>query len=634
MRSEGSMPKPLIKRSLRSIMYSRIALCVLLCGLVASACVAIAAEVLYSRIFSEARQANIREAETRLTLFDLALSRAERDSLENGRRSLRELGRRYPAATRLARIDAVALKERARELGVSEIYFIDATGKVVVSTLVSDIGLDLAGVSERYKRFLDDLYGTGNIVDQSLSQSTLTGTVSSYQYFSPKGADFIIEVSTRLDDAIARSYPSLSYDGLVNMAFGSLEKRGPSSFARIVDFVSINGISSWSLFQRRVADSEYFPLIERARKGREAVRREGNKITTVKLIKLDGEGAPRAQTAFYAVFEYNLQAEIRFRLVSVAAALGACGLATALSFVAMKRSFDRGIAARIESLRTGIAKAAEGDYESSFEGYGDDEIGAIGESVGAMVRTMRDEEKRLSATARMETIGAMASGLAHDFNNVLTGIKGTIECMEISLEEKDSKAEDLRELMALASRTATRGENLVRSLFDLALPRAAEADPVDLSAIAREAAELSRGKGSSDVAIRVDVPETPVVVRGDGQAILRAVLNLCVNGIQAMTTMRAEGERRGGTLVVRTEARSSPGEGRDEAVIVVEDEGVGVAEEEKGKILAPFYSTKPRGIGSGIGLSVVLSVAASHGGRLEIESERGRGSAFTLVLPA
>jgi signal transduction histidine kinase len=628
------MPGSNFKRSLRSIMYGRIVLCVLFCGLVASACVFLAAEILYSRIFSEALKANISEAEARLTLFDLTLRKAARESLENGRLALFELGRRYPATSRIAGANAESLAAEARELGVSDIYFIDAKGMVVKSSLRSDIGLDLFRLDHGFAAFLKDLYGKARVAEQGLSQSTLSGAINSYQYFSPKGSPFIIEVSTRLDDAIARGYPGLRYDDLVEIAFGSLERRGPSSLARIVDLVSIQGISDWSLFQRRVADTEYYALVDKARKGEEAIERKAAMITTVRPISIRGRGAEPDPATYYAVFEFIFLAELRFTFICFASALLACGLAAGLSFAAMKRSFDRGIAARIERLRADIARAAEGDYPDTFEGYGDDEIGAIGESVGSMVRTMLDEEKRLSAAARMETIGAMAGGLAHDFNNVLTGIKGTIECMELCLAEGNTKPGELLELTSLASRTATRGENLVHSLFDLAGPRASELDPVDLSAVAKEAAELSRGKCGDGVTVRVETPEAPLLVRGDGQAILRAVLNLCVNGIQAMTTMRLEGEACGGTLLVRAEARPGGRDRRDEVVIVVKDEGVGIASEEKGKILAPFYSTKPRGLGTGIGLAIVLSVVEGHGGRLEIESERGRGSAFALVLPA
>lgn len=631
------MPGPSFEKSLRSIMYGRIVLCVLLCGMVASAAVYVAAEVLFADIYAEARDSSMREAEDRLALFDMILAKGEKDSFANGRRALLELGKRYPNDSGLDSLRADALAVEARELGVSDIYFIDRGGKIVASSLPTDIGLELFWIDEGFTSFLKELYGEARVADQGLSHSTRTGVINAYQYFSPKGSRYLIEVSIRLDEALARSFPGLSYDALVSNAFGSREKQKPTPIARIVDLVWVQGASCWSLFQSKLKDSPYAALLAEARangKAKETRAGDSSSILMVKPLTIPRTEASFAPGTYFAVFEFNLRPLYRFRLGALITALTACGLAVTLSFAAMKRAFDRGVAARIERLRADIARAADGDYGASFEGYGDDEIGAIGASVGSMVKTMLDEETRLSAAARMETIGAMAGGLAHDFNNVLTGIKGTIECIELRLADGQAEPVELLELTALASRTATRGEKLVRSLFDLAEPHPPEGDPIDLTEIAREAAELSRGNIDEGVTIGVEAPDRSLVVHGDAQAILRAVLNLCVNGIQAMTVMRPEGEWRGGRLLVRAEARPGSGDRPNEAAIIVKDEGVGIAPEDRGKILAPFYSTKPRGLGSGIGLAIVLSVVEGHGGRLEIESEPGKGSTFALVLPA
>jgi signal transduction histidine kinase len=614
-------------------MYGRIVLWVFICGIIASACVYVTAELLFAKIYAEARDFSMREAEDRLALFDLLLSKAERDSFENGRRALLELGRRFPSASELASLGVGGMVAEARRLGVSQIYLVDENGKVVASSLPSDMGLDLFNMDKDFTALLKGLYGADRVANQRLSQSTITGVINTYQYYSPKGSRYILEVSTRLDDALPRSFPGLGYGELIQMSFGALDRAGPPPLARIIDLVSVQGISTWSLFQNKTSDSAYARLLAKARKGKPAVERGPNSIVMVKQLAQRRTEADYAAGKYFAVFELNLHPLVKFRLVALASALAACGLAVGLSLVALKRSFDLGIAARIERLRKDIARSAEGDYVETFEDYGEDEIGAIASSVASMVKAKFEEERRLSTAARMETIGAMAGGLAHDFGNVLTGIKGTIDCIEMSIE-RGIKPEELIELTALASRTATRGENLVRSLFDLAEPRPSEGESVDLSAIVREAAELSRGKVGGEVSIRVETPDSALVVRGDGQAILRAVLNLCVNGIQAMTSMRREGELRGGELLVRAEARPGADKGPDEAAIIVKDEGVGIAPEEKGKILAPFYSTKPRGLGSGIGLAIVLSVVERHGGRLEIESEPGKGSSFCLLLPA
>ncbi len=613
------------------MMYGRIVVCMLLCGFVVSTCIYLTAESLFSKVYESIKDSNIREAETRLELFDLLLERIERDSLVNGHDALMELERRHARAPSASELDSASLAAEARELGVSDIYFIDSAGKVAASSLRSDIGLDLLALGKGFSAFIKGLYGQGRAVDQRLSQSSLSGLINSYQYYGPKGKDFVIEISTRLGDTISKSYPGLDYDALVSLAFGSIDADGgPKPIARIVDLITSRGISTWSLFQQRADRSRYAPLVEKAKKGEEAVDRGDGKITTVKAIKLSGGHSDFKDSSYYAVFEFDLGPIGHFRRVSLISAFLACALSAALSFAAMKRSFDRKIAGRIDRLRSDIARVAEGDYAHELTDCGRDEIGAIGDSVTEMVRTILDKEERLRAAQRMETVGAMAGGLAHDFGNIIAGISGILECMDLRLKSADPRPAELLELTDLAEKTARRGGDLVRSLIDIAAPRQPLREPADLAGIAREAAELMGPKAGKGVDIRVEAPEGPIIARCDTQAILRALLNLSINGIQAMTLMKPEGAAQGGILVIRAESRPET----KEVALVVIDEGVGIASDEVGKVLAPFYSTKPRGMGSGIGLSIVLAVAESHGGRLELDSEPGKGSTFALVFPA
>jgi signal transduction histidine kinase len=620
--------------SLRWIMYRRIVVWMLLCGFVASGCVFFTGEALFRNIYARTQATSLREAESRLALFDSSLALIEKESLATGRLALGSLARIYGRADIAAAKTAKELADEARKLGVTEVYFIDSSGKVFATSFPTDLGLDLLSVGKEFASFIKSVYGKGEIVDQRISNSTLTGKLNNYQYFSPKGSDFIIEVSTRLDQAVERSLPKLGYDGFMSLANDALGVSADAKpLARIVDIVGSRDASSWSLFQNGIGPSPYAYLVARARKGETAVSDEGNKRISVKEINFSTL-VDFHDSRYFVVFQVDLGPLRRFRLIALSMMIAACGVATGISFALMKRSFDLAVATRIDGLRSAIARAAEGDYGASFDSFGDDEIGAIGASVGSMVRTILDKEERLRAAERMETAGAMAGGLAHDFSNILTGISGTIECMELSLSDGEVKREELLDLTSLASKTARRGGELVRALLDLSSPRPSERGPIDLCAIAREAAELSLGKEEKGISIRVETPETPLIVHGDARSILRAAINLCNNGIQAMTAMRAEGEDRGGHILIRAEARPGSGGKPDEAALVVRDEGVGIAPEERGKIFVPFYSTKPRGLGSGIGLSIVLSAAKSHGGRLELESEPGRGSTFTLILPA
>jgi hypothetical protein len=127
----------------RSIMYRRIAVCMVLCGIVASLCVYICAEALFTSIYSGIRDSSAREAEERLALFNMALGRIERDSLAKGRLALLELARRYPDLASVAGKTPEALAAEARSLGVSESYFIDASGRVFATSFKPDLGLEL-----------------------------------------------------------------------------------------------------------------------------------------------------------------------------------------------------------------------------------------------------------------------------------------------------------------------------------------------------------------------------------------------------------------------------------------------------------------------------------------------------------
>jgi Signal transduction histidine kinase len=616
------------RKSLRSIMYGRIVANMLLCGILSSACVYYVAETLFREIYRYASDSSEREAETRLKLFDILLEKAEEDSRSAGRAALLELERRFPSRASFSSASEPELGQLAGRLGVSEIYFVDAKGEVVATSFAPDLGLKLFPISASFEAFLHGLYGQGRIADQRLSQSTLTGIVNDYQYYSPKGSDFIIEISISLEDSVKRSFPNLGYGDFVDFAFGG-SKEGSSSLARIVDLVSKSGISSWSLFQEKTDRTKYSALIAKAERGEAAVESDRNAMRRVRTISLSTGKADYGVKTYYAVFEFNLTPINRFRTIALLVTLGACGLATGLSFFAMKRSFDGQVAARIERLQAEIGRTAEGDYSSALSDYGSDEIGDIGRSIDAMVKTILDREDRLLQAQRLETVGAMAGGLAHDFNNILSGISGAAECIDLALKSGDAKKEELGEMTALIARTAKHGGAIVRSLLDFAGRREPEKREFDLRALASEAAALARaGAGASEtVEVELRLPEAPLVAKGDERAILAAVVNLCINGIQAMTLMRGPGEMRGGTLLVSVEAR--PGT----VAVIVKDEGVGIAPEEMGKILTPFYSTKPRGLGTGLGLSNALATAEAHGGRIEIASELGLGSTFTLILP-
>ena len=472
---------------LRGLMYRRIVLWTLLCGGIAATCVYGAAEMLFTRVYAFSRESSEREAENRLRLFDTMIARSERDSLENGRRALTELAKLHAKTARWTSSGAVRASqaELAREaaaLGISEIYLVAPDGIVAATSFAPDLGLDLFSLGPDFVSFLRSVYGSGEAVDQTLSGSTMTGTINSYQYYSPKGGDYLIEISTRLDDAIGRSYPGLDYDGLVDLAFGaradSQAGRSPiPDLERIVDLIAVRGISHWSLFQRRSMNPGTPPSSPAPCEGKSAWAR-GREASS---SKSSPSPSPRARSAGATrpTTPYSRSTSGPSRIPPLRPSLRPRRL--------LPR--DRPLLRRHEALfrperrAAGSSACAQASpapprrrLPRRFDDYGADEIGDNRpEHLDSMVRTMLEKEERLRAAQRMETVGAMAGGLAHDFSNILTGISGTIECIELRLASGGRQArghagDDCASLRARPSGAA----ELVRALIDMAPTRPPE----------------------------------------------------------------------------------------------------------------------------------------------------------------
>jgi PAS domain S-box-containing protein len=242
-------------------------------------------------------------------------------------------------------------------------------------------------------------------------------------------------------------------------------------------------------------------------------------------------------------------------------------------------------------------------------------------------------EGQLSRSQRMEQAGQMAGGLAHDFNNLLGGIIGAASLSARALARVQGDDPHGR-LEARVRRIRERGEEargVVRRLLAFSRRSQLASTRVDLSQIARDAVEICRNTFRKDIEITLELPDGESPVDGDAGALTQALLNLCINAQDAMPG--------GGTLTVRllehreVEAiaaaeRAGPGAWLFE----VRDTGCGMDAATRERIFDPFFSTKPHAMGTGLGLSMVESIAREHGGYVEVESAPGQGSTFRLVL--
>jgi len=226
-------------------------------------------------------------------------------------------------------------------------------------------------------------------------------------------------------------------------------------------------------------------------------------------------------------------------------------------------------------------------------------------------------QARLQQAQKLESLALLAGGVAHDMNNVLGAILGLASASQ-GLHPSGSPAAAAFETIAKA---ATRGGTMVKGLLALTRQSPAEQRDLDLNGILQEEARLLERTTLSRVRLQLDLAADLRPIRGDASALAHAVMNLCVNAVDAMTDQ--------GTLTLRTRNLDPHW-----TAVVVEDTGSGMAQEVLDRALDPFFTTKEVGKGTGLGLSMVYSTVKAHQGQLDITSQPGRGTRVELRFPA
>ena len=244
--------------------------------------------------------------------------------------------------------------------------------------------------------------------------------------------------------------------------------------------------------------------------------------------------------------------------------------------------------------------------------------------------TRRQLEGELFQAQKMDSLGRLAGGIAHDFNNILTAIVSYTELAQQDAADRPEVNESLTEVL----RAAHRASELVRQILVYSRTRAVERVPVALAPLIREVLQLLQSTLPRRVEVVFDPGDPDLRVWADPAQIHQVVMNLGLNAGQAMR----DG---GGTLTVRLglhtvrlgEPPPVPGLVPGQYVATaVTDTGPGMDDQTVSRIFEPFFSTRPPGEGSGLGLSVAHSIIRNHEGGIAVESEPGRGSRFTVFL--
>jgi nitrogen fixation/metabolism regulation signal transduction histidine kinase len=301
------------------------------------------------------------------------------------------------------------------------------------------------------------------------------------------------------------------------------------------------------------------------------------------------------------------------RVLRLTLGIGAVALLGALVAAA---ALSGRIARPIRKLSEGARRVAAGDFDSAVAVGPDDEIGDLGRAFNSMTAELARSRDRLLQAERVAAWREMARRLAHELKNPLFPIQLSIETLRrahaegrefdgLFRESSDTILEELRSL-----------RKIIDEFSEFARMPQPVLEPTDLNAVVEQTLALYQAQANGcrvEAALGQDLP----TLAADRVLLGRAIGNLIANALEAMPG--------GGALRVRTSRR--PGG----LCVEVEDTGPGLTEEQRTRLFTPYFTTKKGG--TGLGLSIVQGIVTDHGGRIEVRSEPGQGTTFTLILP-
>lgn len=240
----------------------------------------------------------------------------------------------------------------------------------------------------------------------------------------------------------------------------------------------------------------------------------------------------------------------------------------------------------------------------------------------------------------MKSYSHFSRGLAHDLNNILTGINTVVSLIRLDMEREGDV--DLNEYLGTIEISGRRATDIVKQLRSIARRDRLALERIELNMCIGNVVKICRNSFDDTVDIKVDFRVDNPLVEAELTGIEQVILNICMNSAHAMTIMRDEGERQGGLITIKTSrfyadryyCLNHPGvEEREYIKVSISDTGVGLDSDSIHKVFEPLFSTKDKGQGRGLGLSVAYNIIKQHSGFIELESKRGEGTVVNVYFP-
>jgi len=320
--------------------------------------------------------------------------------------------------------------------------------------------------------------------------------------------------------------------------------------------------------------------------------------------KLDAEARELLEDAVIA-HHHNLQWTI---VATIALAVVAGVLVT------------RSVVRPLRTIETSLTRVAAGEAGRLDRPSEDREVGSLTDAINRTLTELDQRQKAITRSSRLVALGTMLSGVAHELNNPLSNISTSCQ---ILLEEVEDLPPDIRhDLLAQIDGEILRAQRIVGTLLDFARERQYARCPSDVRALVDDVLQLTRHQMRPDTAIAVDVADG-ISIDVDRQRFQQVLINLLQNAADVV----------GPNGHIRIAATREPGPEGDGTCITVEDDGPGIAADDLPRIFDPFFSTKPVGKGTGLGLFIVHEIVGQHGGTVSVDSEPGHGARFGIHIP-